>query len=210
MYLSTIISAVMQVLVFTLIPLVVYVATRRRVRGFWAYIGFKRAPGRMVGTSATVGVGISLIMLWILSAPELRQLMFDPSTQTGRLSALGDESGVVALLVVALIQAIVATALAEEILFRGFIAKRLIAWRGFLLGNILQAVLFGAVHWVLFVGADTPLTLARWFFVFLIPTLQGWLIGWLNEKHANGSIVPGWTMHAVGNALTFIVIPIWW
>ena len=149
-------------------------------------------------------------MLWLYSAPGLRQLMVDPSTQTGRLNALLDEAGVLAWLYTAVIQALITTALAEEIFFRGFVAKRLIAWRGFAVGNIAQALLFGALHLALLLGTNAPLTLARWLLVLLIPTVQGWVVAWLNERHGNGSVAPGWAAHATANLVTFIAVPLLW
>jgi CAAX amino terminal protease family. len=41
------------------------------------------------------------------------------------------------------------TGIAEEILFRGFIAKRLIGILGFLKENLIQAVVFALTHFVL-------------------------------------------------------------
>lgn len=210
MYLSTLISAVVQILVFTLIPFVAYVVTRRKVRGFWNYIGVKRTSKQAVLIGAIFGLVSAGIMLWVFWAPELRQLMLDPATQTGVLNELLEESGAFALLYVAIIQAIFTTALAEEILFRGFVAKRLMAWRGFALGNLAQAALFGLVHLVLFLGSDAPLTLAQWILVLIVPTIQGWVMGWLNEKQADGSIAPSWAAHSLGNLVIFIMVPLLW
>ena len=38
------------------------------------------------------------------------------------------------------------TGLSEEILFRGFLAKRLISRFGFATGNLLQGLVFGILH----------------------------------------------------------------
>lgn len=210
MYLNTIVSALVQLAVFTLIPFIVYVITRRRVRGYWGYIGVKAAPAGALAAGAAFGLVTAGLMLWLYSAPGLRQLMVDPSTQTGRLNALLDEAGVLAWLYTAVIQALITTALAEEIFFRGFVAKRLIAWRGFAVGNIAQALLFGALHLALLLGTNAPLTLARWLLVLLIPTVQGWVVAWLNERHGNGSVAPGWAAHATANLVTFIAVPLLW
>lgn len=210
MYLSTLTSSLVQIAVFTLIPFSVYVLTRRRVKGFWEYIGMKPASKRVVVTGALFGLITAGLMLWLFAAPGLRQLMVDPSTQTGRLNALLDEAGVLAWLFVALVQALLTTALAEEILFRGFVAKRFIAWRGFALGNLLQAVLFGVVHLAMLLSTDAPLTLARWLLVLLLPTFQGWVMGWLNERYGKGSAAPSWAAHAAANLFTFIAVPLLW
>lgn len=207
MYVSTITSAIAQVAFLTLIPFVVYVVTQRRARGFWRYIGIQRAPRKAVIAGAALGLVTGVAMLWVFYAPGLRELMLDPNTQTGKLAEIYTNSGLFALLFVALIQATLTTALSEEIFFRGFVTKRLIAWRGFAVGNLIQAALFGLLHLVLFFGAATPLTLARWLLVLLLPTGYGWAIGWLNEKYAVGSIAPGWAAHAIGNLITFLAVP---
>lgn len=210
MFISTLLSALFQLIVLTLIPFVYYVVTERRIRGFWAYIGIKPVSKHMLSTSALVGLLLALATLWVLSNPGLHELMTDPASQTGRLRAIREESGIGILLYMAVIQAVIQTALAEEILFRGFIAKRLIAWRGFLWGNLIQAAIFAAVHWALFLLAATALTLTQWLIIFAIPLVLAWVIGYMNERMADGSIVPGWAIHAMSNLVSFIVIPLVW
>ena len=46
----------------------------------------------------------------------------------------------------AILYAFVQTAFAEEILFRGFLLKRLVAKLGFKNGNAIQSILFGLLH----------------------------------------------------------------
>lgn len=210
MFVSTLLSAVIQVAVLTLIPWLVYVTTRRKLRGFAAYVGLKGANSQVLTTAALIGLVLALAALWVYSLPGLRELALDPASQLGRLRALRDGAGVWTLLWVALLQAVIQTSLSEEIFFRGFVAKRLIAWRGFALGNLLQALIFGAVHLALFATASTQLTLTQWLLVFLLPAVNGWISGYLNERAAGGSIVPGWTLHAVGNTVSFVVVPLTW
>lgn len=65
----------------------------------------------------------------------------------GKLRVMGLSSASVIIL---LITALFKTSLAEEILFRGLIAKRLINKLGFKIGNLLQAFVFGILHVLLF------------------------------------------------------------
>ena len=37
--------------------------------------------------------------------------------------------------------------------------------------------------------------------ITLITGFSGWLLGWMSEKAAGGSILPGWMVHGVGNLL---------
>jgi membrane protease YdiL (CAAX protease family) len=108
---------------------------------------------------------------------------------------------------VVLIVAFLKTGLSEEIFFRGLIAKRLIAWLGFPIGNTLQALLFGAVHLLIFVVPGGPAfdPLAATAFVAVTGT-AGWVMGWINERLGNGSIAPSWLMHGLGNAIAYPVL----
>lgn len=205
---STIVSGLIQVVVFALIPLAVYLVTARRQGRFLEYIGLKRAPGQAIVYGVLVGLVSFPVMFGLTSLSGAAELLSDPSSQTGRLRELVASDGVPTMLFVALVQALVTTALSEEILFRGFLAKRLIGWLGFGVGNTAQALVFGAIHGLLFMGASTGLSTLALAAVVLLPAVQGWLIGWLNERLGGGSIVPGWCAHAVANALTFAVIPL--
>lgn len=93
---------------------------------------------------------------------------------------------------------IIQTGLSEEILFRGFLAKRLISHLGFATGNLLQGLVFGLLHGAMFFLVTTPL---KALIITLITGFSGWLLGWMAEKAAGGSILPGWMVHGVGNLL---------
>ena len=97
-----------------------------------------------------------------------------------------------------LLFAIVQTSLAEEIFFRGFLGKRIIARRGFAIGNAAQAIVFGILHVALFASFADPV---RLLLVGILTGSSGWIAGWINEKSAGGSILPGWALHASANLL---------
>lgn len=102
----------------------------------------------------------------------------------------------------AIIFAFFATALPEEILFRGFIGRRLSRKLGFLTGNTIQAIVFGLLHGaVLFptLGLAIPLLI-----ITFTGTL-GWLMGYINEK-ADGSIIPSWCIHGISNVYASVII----
>src|SRR5690606_4407418 len=110
-----------------------------------------------------------------------------------------------------LLYAWVQTALAEEILFRGFVAQRLIGWLGFALGNFAQALLFGLVHLGLFLAlAGQSLTLARSGVLLLAPTVMGWALGYVKNQLGNGSTLPGWWAHGLTNCIAFSVMAFVW
>jgi membrane protease YdiL (CAAX protease family) len=105
-------------------------------------------------------------------------------------------------LVPAIIFSVFATALPEEIFFRGFLGKRLSAKLGFVAGNFIQAIIFGLLHGAtLFAsfGIGIPLVI-----IAFTGTL-GFLIGCVNEK-ADGSILPSIFIHSVSNIYASVIV----
>lgn len=125
----------------------------------------------------------------------------DASSVTGMFRQMSLNFNTVVIL---LIVAVVKTSLAEEIFFRGFVAKRLIAALGFVKGNFLQATIFGLVHSLLFAPVLKNIFLLL--LVFSYPFAAAYFIGYLNEKMGNGSILPGWVMHGLANVLAYAII----
>jgi membrane protease YdiL (CAAX protease family) len=196
---ETAVSAILQVLIFTAIPFVVYVITHRRVKGFFDYVGLRGPERRAMLVATLLAAAIALTVLLLATfAPGVRDLVAAPGTTIGSLRSLGFSGTAVAMLA---IQALVQTSLSEEILFRGFVAKRLIGWLGFTWGNVLQGLVFGAVHLLIFTRQDFALLPAAG--VLLFSGLGGWMLGYLNERIGDGSILPGWWLHGLGNTLAY-------
>jgi len=86
-----------------------------------------------------------------------------------------------------------------------FVGKRLINLIGFAYGNLIQAVLFGLIHGVLLVLVCGEL--AGVVAVVLLTGVMGYLVGYINEKKGNGSIVPGWVAHSLANVMS--ISPAW-
>ena len=103
-----------------------------------------------------------------------------------------------------LLYAILQTALAEEILFRGFIAKRLQHRCGYLKANLSQAVLFGGLHGVMLLNTGT-----NWLFIIFIVALTSciaFMIDEIDEKLAGGSILPGICIHSGANIVSSLIL----
>jgi CAAX protease family protein len=199
---DAIVSTILQVVVFTLIPFFVYVVTHRRVGGFFAYLGLRR-PERRTLIWATL---LSTLFIWLTVGLflllGLRETLIAPNTVAGKLRAQGLSAETLSVL---LLTAFGTTALAEEILFRGFLAKRLISWLGFGWGNLLQALLFGLLHLSIYAFPGAPaFSLFHGVGIVLATGLGGWMFGALNERLGNGSIVPSWWAHGLGNLLGYI------
>lgn len=199
--LDELISAIFQIIVLSLIPFIVYLIRKKKLKGFLEYVGLKKSNRK----ANLLALLISLllggpIILFSLVNPEFKAILTHPESVSGRIHEMG--FGLEAVLLV-LVMALLKTSLSEEIFFRGFVAKRLIAWLGFQAGNIIQAVIFGAIHTLLFLTiSKNPLFLSV---IFLFPAIGAYFKTYLNEKMADGSIVPGWIAHGFGNVLSYSV-----
>lgn len=199
---SEIIETIVQIFIFSLIPFLVLLIKKRTTKGFLDYIGLKKSNSKTNGLAVLASlILLAPMLLLTLTSETFQEIMFDPNSITGKLRTM--EFGANAIIVL-LIIAIFKTAFAEEILFRGFIAKRLISVFGFKKGNLFQAIIFGILHTILFAIITTNLIYLSLIFVF--PTIAAYIFGYLNEKKADGSIIPSWIAHGLANVISYIVI----
>lgn len=197
------ISAVLQVLIFTLIPFIFFLLRKDRSVTFRQYIGFYWPPSRAIVYSIMTSLIFLVAAIGVIYTDDgVRQMVMTPPSVTGRLRMMGfSTTTVITLLLIALMK----TSLSEEIFFRGFLAKRLIKWLGYGKGNMLQALIFGVIHLLLFLGLAKPSIFAL-LFIFVFSTFAGWSIGFIKEKYGNGSIIPGWIAHGLGNTISYFII----
>jgi membrane protease YdiL (CAAX protease family) len=200
---TELISSLLQVLVFTLIPFIFFLFRKDKTVTFMQYIGLYKAPAKGI----MMGIAVSILfllagLLMVFTDDGFKEVVLSKGSVTGKIRAMGlSVYSVLTLLLMAWVK----TSLSEEILFRGFIGKQLIRMMGFWLGNILQAMFFGFIHlllmWRLLGTGFTTLML-----VFFFSSFAGWAIGYVKVKRANGSIVPGWIAHGLGNTISYFII----
>ena len=195
--LNELIGSVTQVVLFSLVPLLVWLLTARGKESFFSWIGLKSpvcGNGKkmilLTAAAALLYIGAMLLCIRIL-----------PEGVTIAGSQFAGEG--FAALPSVLFYAVLRTALSEEILFRGFILKRIRNRFGFTAGNTVQALLFGLLHGIPF-GIVTK-SVSAFLLLTLLPGLLGWYMGWLNEKQCGGSIIPGWLLHGCVNILSGII-----
>ena len=195
-------SAILQILGFALIPFVVYLLKAKSIKGFLCYIGLIKANKKAYVLAVLISLFFAApVLMLTLTNPDFKEIMLDPNSITGKFRAMGfDIKSMYILIIVAVFK----TSFAEEILFRGFIAKRLISLIGYLKGNLLQAAIFGVFHTILF--ASVTKDIVSLIVIFFIPSIAAYLAVYLNEKIANGSIIPGWISHALANLLAYGLI----
>lgn len=170
----------------------------RRKTGLFSWVGLTGASFLLVTLAFVAG---ALAAAGLLQAPGLRELATGPGTAVHTVTGgRADVAVLIALTLVALIK----TAFAEELLFRGLIAKRLYGSLGFWGGNLTQSVLFGAVHLpiLLLPQGRSLIGVAMIGFAVLISLAAGWL----NERRAEGSILPGLGLHAGANLTTYLML----
>jgi CAAX protease family protein len=199
---NEIVSIFLQILVFTLIPFLIYVIQTRSAKGFLNYIGLKESVNKANYLAGLVSLLMTLpILSLVLMNPDFKQIMTDPNSLTGRFRQMG--FGMTSILTLVLV-AVFKTALAEEILFRGFIAKRLISITNYQTGNIIQAVIFGAIHAALFMTITSNFLFL--ILIFLLPAAGAYFMVYLNEQLSDGSIIPGWIAHGLANLISYSVV----
>jgi membrane protease YdiL (CAAX protease family) len=201
------INATLQVAIVLIIALVVWLIFGRKRANLFRWIGLYPPPakGWLWALGATLIVSPLSLALFLI--PSLHEMAAGPNTVAGLMREQGPSWDVIGQIAVV---AFVKTALSEEIFFRGLIAKRLINGLGFAWGNTIHAALFGAVHLLIFVipggPAFDPLIAAAF---VLITGGAGWIMAWVNETKAEGSIAPSWLMHGLGNAIAYPVLAFW-
>lgn len=194
LFVQKIINSVIQIVLFTLIPFLWWLATARKKESFFQWIGLKSIETDKKNTLA-IQIAVTTGVFLIISALMLYSTR-DIETATSEFSGLG----FIALPSI-VIYAVLNTAFPEEILFRGFILKRVAHRFGFTIGNIVQSVLFGLLHGFLFFSLTGVF---QTILIILFTGGIGWSMGFINEKKSNGSILPSWGIHAVANLFSGI------
>jgi membrane protease YdiL (CAAX protease family) len=195
-------SVILQLLLFTLIPFLVYCFKFKKAKGFLNYIGIKNSNNSTNAIALLAGLVLSILFLIIVFInEEFKMIFLNPESVTGKIKLI-DNKTLAAFTI--LMVAIFKTALAEEILFRGFIAKRLIFITNFYTGNIIQSLIFGAIHVLLFITITQNLIVHL--IMFLFTSIIAYISAYLNEKKANGSILPGIIIHSTSNIISYSTV----
>ncbi|WP_082238603.1 CPBP family intramembrane glutamic endopeptidase [Niameybacter massiliensis] len=192
---SMVLSAIIQVILLSVIPFIWWFLTARKKEHFFSWVGLKKPEIQGSRVKLIFLILIVSIVYIVLMLIVMTQLMDGTNTATTQFEGQG--WGVVPSI---LIFAIIQTGLSEEIFFRGFLGKRLIHKFGFNVGNTIQAILFGMIHGIPF-GLMTGNVLIT-ILLILLPGSIGWIQGWMNEKRSSGSIIPSWSTHAIMNILS--------
>ena len=186
-------NALIQIVLFMLLPFIWWFVTARRKSSFLDWIGFK--PLKDTGNHKMwLWIFLGLLSFTIFSYLVLYTIVKDLKTATSSFSGLGFQA-LPAVLIYSLFQ----TSLPEELLFRGFLLKRFSVCLPFGVANTIQAALFGLLHGLMII------TEVSWLQTLLIILCTGVIaayLGFVNEKKSGGSILASWIMHALANVVT--------
>lgn len=192
-------SAVLQLLLLTAIPLVWYMASKRRITGFLRWVGL--TPAARIPAKAMCGIFLAFALVTLL--PYWYLYHTNSLTYSGFTVDSYRQSGWSAQTVlVILVWAVLQTSLSEEIFFRGFLCKRFCSAWGWKVGTTVQALLFGAIHLPAVWGKGIVPALV----IVLLTGGIGFALGWLSQRRAEGSILYGWCIHAAANILSPVIV----
>ncbi|MEG0857473.1 MAG: CPBP family intramembrane glutamic endopeptidase [Terrisporobacter sp.] len=179
-------SAIMQIIVFSIVPFLWWAIKYRKKCTFFKWVGLYKPVKSVPIKQVIIFIGIYFSM-WVVSY-----------FISGEISSNFENLGAAAI-IPSFIVCFIQNGLCEEILFRGFVGKRLIRKFGKDKGILMQAILFGFMHIALALLLDLPINPSMIVGYFIFPTIAGWMLGYIDEKIYNGSIVPSILLHGFVN-----------
>ena len=203
---SNISTSVINLIVFSLIPFLWWFFRHRKETGFFRWLGFIRPH---LWSKWWVLIVFAVVYYFFYNFDFTR--LVDPDTlayieSSSAVSANAFAGLGAAAIVPAPIENFIANGVAEEILYRGFLCKRLCGKLGTVVGILLQAVLFGLMHYILYIISGLNVGLWYHTLTFLFTGMGALLLGWLNEKIFNGSILPSILLHGAGNFISTMLV----
>ena len=195
-----IISTIIQCGVLIGIPFLLYMILNREKQGFLIWVGLFRPKNK---TWLKYEALILIIAILIMAGPIWIFINLGIISEDILYSLSFREKGFsLELLLIILIKGAVQTALSEEVFFRGFIGKRIAMRYGYLIGNLIQSILFGLPHGLPFILVYKSYLFGN--ILFLSASIVGFMQFYINEKKADGSILPSLIIHSTMNIISNI------
>lgn len=191
LFMSKLMSGIMELLIVSVILFITWLIWSRKKVGFFDWIGLKKFESQKKRQLLLTILGISLVFLLF----SIIVFAWLDSSQTATADFSGKGIGALPAI---LAYAILGTALPEETFFRGFLLKRLQGKLGFLGANLVQSLVFGLLHALMFIQLTGYL---KAFAILVFISLIAYVLGAINEKKANGSILPSVFIHALANTV---------
>lgn len=193
---SSVKTAVANTIVFTFIPLTWWFIKHRKEVTFFEWIGlYKPQLKSKIWVLALFAVLYYFFYNFdftkLVNPETLKEIENSSSVAANTFAGIGTMA-----ILPALIENFVANGLAEEILYRGFLCKRFCE----------KAVLFGLMHNIIYIIAGLNVGLWYHTLTFIFTGTGALLLGYLNEKIFNGSIVPSILLHGTGNFIASMLV----
>lgn len=192
MFLNQLFNAIFQVILFSIIPLIWWFVTARKKENFFKWLGLKKPECK-----SKKALILSMLLIFVICFVVAQFAIWIRGDVAAAESAYKG-MGIVALPSV-LVYSYIQTGLSEEILFRGFLLKRLAAKFGFTIANIIQALIFGAIHITMVWG---QVGIVAGVVIVIYPIVPAVAFAYLNEKKSGGSILPSWIIHGTLNTVS--------
>lgn len=186
---NKIINSLLEIILFSLLPFLFWYLSARKQERFTEWIGLKKIKGAKKTALAIILVTVFYLAISLVFLKGLNNI----ESATSEFQGLG-----FAALPAIFIYAVFNTSFPEEILFRGFILKRLANKIGFTKANFIQGILFGLLHGVMFFPLVGNL---KTILIILLTSLAAFAMGYVNEEISGGSIIPSWIIHAISNLI---------
>lgn len=195
MFVNQLLNAIFQVALFSIIPLIWWLITARKKENFLKWLGVKRPECE--NKKSLVLLTLIIFVVCFFGGQLAIWLRGDVAAADSAYKGMG-----IPALPSVLVYSYIQTGLSEEILFRGFLLKRLAAKFGFTIANVIQALIFGAIHLTMVWGQVGFVAGAV---IVIYPMIPAVALAYLNEKRAGGSILPSWIIHGTLNTLSTLL-----
>lgn len=172
MLVSKIISSIIEIILISFLPFIWWLISAKKKENFFNWIGLKKIDNKNKKSTLINTIVISLVFMTV-SILTL-YLIKDIETATSEFKGLG-----ISALLPALIYAIFNTSLPEEIFFRGFLLKRLSNKFGFRIANVIQSIIFGLLHGIMFFSL---VGVVKAIIIILFTGIVAYAMGYVNEK----------------------------
>lgn len=196
MIIKEFVESVINATIFSIIPIICWFITEKKRNSFLSWIGIYKPI--IKHKKIFILCFIIFLIFFTLGSLIIDNIIPD----TAQLTAQKFKGKGINALIPAIIFSFFKTGFTEELFFRGFLGKRLSKLFGFVIGNIIQAAIFGYLHGAMLLS---QFGFIKAFIVFLFTSLIGWSCGYIDEKLANGSIIPSWILHGIANMSSSLI-----
>lgn len=195
-------SSLIQFILVMIVPIIYFLFTRNKLKNLFFKLGFRTATLSLVLKSFLIGILLALFPILLVVLDDQFYAIF----KSGNLlsGSFPKDQSIAFIILYIFIISYIKTALTEEIFFRGFLGKLLLKKLTFTTSNFIQSTIFGTIHLLFSLAISNNLYFIL--FSFIYPFIFSFIGFYLNEKKANGSILPSIIIHGTANFIFYSVV----